>query len=268
MKMMKFASEKAMALVDGQLAPAEAPAVIQEIAATPALMRLVQKYLAVNPWKIRQLYKDFEQEPVPDRLMATVLYSPMGEVRRRSPGFVEKLAALAARTRERYTVPGWSLAAGPALAGALVAVSAYTFMPTASVGAYADAGMIVPPLETTASGSSSQLVVRPILTYRNKSDEFCRQFEVKYGEKQSSHAVACLRAGGNWQMMMATPLVPTVHGYAPVGEADRKSIDDYVGATIVGAHLETPQESNALQQMRELRREALTAKRAKAREAK
>ena len=66
--MMKFASEKAMALVDGQLAPAEAPAVIQEIAHTPALMRLVQKYLAVNPWKIRQLYRDLEQAPVPDRL--------------------------------------------------------------------------------------------------------------------------------------------------------------------------------------------------------
>ena len=145
--MMKFASEKAMALVDGQLAPAEAPAVIQEIAHTPALMRLVQKYLAVNPWKIRQLYRDLEQEPVPDRLTDAVLYSPMGEVRRSSPGFVEKLAALAARTREKYMVPGWSLAAGPAMAGALVAVSAYTFMPTSSVGAYADAGVMVPPLE-------------------------------------------------------------------------------------------------------------------------
>ncbi len=83
--MMKFASEKAMALVDGQLAPAEAPAVIQEIARTPALMRLVQKYLAVNPWKIRQIYQALEEVPVPDRLRDTVLHSPMGEVRRSSP---------------------------------------------------------------------------------------------------------------------------------------------------------------------------------------
>ena len=239
--MMKFASEKAMALVDGQLAPAEAPAVIQEIAHTPALMRLVQKYLAVNPWKIRQLYRDLEQEPVPDRLTDAVLYSPMGEVRRSSPGFMEKLAALAARTREKYTVPGWSLAAGPALAGALVAVSAYTFMPTSSVGAYADAGVMVPPLESTAS--STQLVVTPKLAFRNKSDELCRMLEVNYGAKRASFAVACRKVTGNWQMMMATKPGP-VGGPADAGV--RGPAYAYVDATISGELLTAEQERDAL----------------------
>ena len=239
--MMKFASEKAMALVDGQLAPAEAPAVIQEIARTPALMRLVQKYLAVNPWKIRQLYRDLEQEPVPDRLTDAVLYSPMGEVRRSSPGFVEKLAALAARTREKYMVPSWSMAAGPAMAGALVMVAAYTFTPTSSVGAYADAGVMVPPLESTAS--STQLVVTPQLAFRNKSDELCRMLEVNYGAKRASYAVACRKMTGNWQMMMATKPGP-VGGPADAGV--RGPAYAYVDATISGELLTAEQERDAL----------------------
>lgn len=251
--MKKFASEKAMALVDGQLAPSEAPAVIQEIARTPALMRLVQKYLAVNPWKMRGLYSGIELQPVPDHLVATVLYAPMGTVRRKSPGFVEKLTALAARTRERYTVPGWSLAAGPALAGALVAVSAYAFMPTSSVGAYAAARMMVPPLESTASGASSQLVVKPVLTYRNRADEFCRQFEVEYGGRQSSHAVACRKATGQWQMMVATDWHATDKARPATPEV-RKPADKYVDETIAGRPLEPAQEAEMLAAISRARR--------------
>lgn len=242
--MMKFASEKAMALVDGQLAPSEAPGVIQEIARSPALMRLVQKYLAVNPWKIHQLYRDFKQGTVPNRLVDAVLYSPMGEVRRSSPGFVEKLAALAARTRERYAVPGWSLAAGPALAGALVAVSAYTFMPTASVGAYADAGMMVPPLEATASGSSAQLVVTPQFSYRSKSDELCRMLQVNYDATRASYAVACRNVTGNWQMMVATK--PGAIGSRLADPEVRRPAYAFVDATISGEFLTGDQEREAL----------------------
>lgn len=245
--MMKFASEKAMALVDGQLAPAEAPAVIQEIARSPALMRQVQQYLAVNPRQIGDLFEDVDLGPVPDDVMDTVLHSPMGEVRQSKPGFVEKLAALAARTKERYTVPGWSLAAGPAVAGAAVAIWAYALMPTSSIGAYADAGMVVPPLESTMSDSKAQLVFKPVLSYRSKSNELCRQFEVQYDAKHSSHAVACRRATGNWRMVMATKPGPfDPEKSAPAETEARRAVDRYVDANISGKVLELEDERKAL----------------------
>jgi hypothetical protein len=264
MKMMKFASEKAMALVDGQLAPSEAPAVIQEIARTPELMRQVQKYLAVHPRQFQAIYADAEREPAPEFLIRTVYQTEMARAPRRRSGFAAKLAELAARTKERYTVPGWSLAAGPALAGALVAVSAYALMPTSSIGAYADASMIVPPLESTVSTSSAQVTFKPVVTYRNRSDELCRQFELKYEGNQSSHAVACRKATGAWQMMMATDVSPSVpkDKSTVAGVKAREPVDKYVDATIIGRIIEHEAEAAALERVRSLRRDALAAKKA------
>jgi hypothetical protein len=218
-----------MALADGKLPPAEAPRLVHDLYHSPELVSELQAYLATSPVRMSPAYQAIGQAPVPKKLISTIMnYAPSTPPAKRSSPFAA-LQGLADRLKQTYDVRGWSLAAGPALAGTVVAVFAWLLMPTSSVGALVDANL-GRALDNTASGAQTAVVaVAPILSFKNKSAELCRQYDVVYSARQASHAVACRSKSGEWKVVLATPLA-AIGTFLPAGPASRKPVDDFVSA--------------------------------------
>src|SRR5262245_262421 len=115
---MKSASERAMALVDGQLAPAEVPGLVQELGRNPALVAELQMYRATARRRIAEPFAAKGEEPVPARLVDTVLQAPVPA--RQPARSLTSFRTLFERLKAGYGLPAWSLAAGPALVAVLV----------------------------------------------------------------------------------------------------------------------------------------------------
>src|SRR5690606_1106793 len=77
---MTDAGEKAMALVDGQLAPAEVPGLVKQLARDAALVAELQQYLAMSQSRLAGAYAGWASEPVPARLIEAVMGTVGGTV--------------------------------------------------------------------------------------------------------------------------------------------------------------------------------------------
>jgi len=242
--MMMDASEKIMALVDGQLDPAEAPALIQELARNSALVRELQGCLATTRARIARLYEPKSLEPVPSWLVDTVMGTNAAPAVQPVRQFTYSRTLLGC-LKNRYRVPGWSLAAAPAMAAMLVAAAGLA-LPTWGYGREVEAGMRT-ALEKTNGGKDFALAsLRPVLTFKNNEGAWCRQFEVRYGTQQISYALACRTDVGHWPVVAATSPVPQPAGssHRPVGDENpRKAIDDRVMSTIDGSPVIGEEES-------------------------
>jgi anti-sigma factor RsiW len=246
---MMTAGEKAMALVDGQLAPAEVPALVQELARNGALVAELQGYLAMSRSRIAQAYAVKPDEPVPRRLIDAVMAMPIQSGAPRPASLATPVAErLIGWLRASCRVPGWSLAAAPALAAAAAFAVAAAILPGGRGGAdglpSADVGAA---LERTASGKDVALAsVRPMLSFNSKDGRWCRQFEVRSAGNRTSHGLACRGRHGEWQLIAATPPTGTGAGYMPAGADRRKMIDDLVTSMIVGEPLSVEGEAAAI----------------------
>ena len=236
---MKNAGEKAMALVDGQLAPAEVPELVHELARNPALVAELQTYLATAGRRIAGPFEAKHSEPLPAWLVDRVMQAPVAE---RSPGrpLARHAQGLIERLRRRYRVPAWSLAAGPALAAVLVALGAWLVTPPPAWGGLeANLG---PALERTESGKDAPLVaLRPVLSFRSKAAAWCRQYELRYATRQASYGLACRSDGGRWEVVAATP--PAAIGTRPAGSGQRKGIDERAAAMMTDQPLSRSDEA-------------------------
>jgi hypothetical protein len=236
---MKDAGEKAMALVDGQLAPGDVPGLVQELAHNAALVAELQTYLAVSRSRLASLYAAKGDESVPSRLTDAVMRG--GPSRSAAAGVGGRLLRW---LQSEARVPTWSLAAGPALAAvvAVVALCAATLTPGRGVVAWAD---LAPALDRTASGKDAALAtLRPVLSFKSKSAGWCRQFEVRNARRQVSHALACRGDDGRWTVLASTPAAGG--GYAPAGADRRKSIDDLATSMMEGNPLSQDEEASAI----------------------
>jgi len=235
--MMTNASTKAMALVDGQLDPAELPALVQELARDTGLVTEAQGFLAMSRARVAEPYRGKASEPLPAWLVDTVLHADVAAAASQSIKPLAYVRELLGRLGETYPAPRWSLAAGPTLAAAVVALGAWLLMPTASQSDALMTAQLQSALESTPSGKDMpMLAFRPTLTYWSKDQAWCRQFEVRYdGTNQAVAAVACRSGDGNWRVAREAPPIPL--GTAPAG-SPREELDRFVGTTMDGAPLE------------------------------
>jgi hypothetical protein len=121
---MSTAGEKAMALVDGQLAPAELPDLVQELARNGPLVAEVQEYLALSRNRLASAFAAKAEEPLPSRLVDTIMRTPAPAAV--TPAGQPLLARALAWLQGSYRVPAWSLAAAPALAALMLAAVWWT----------------------------------------------------------------------------------------------------------------------------------------------
>jgi hypothetical protein len=238
-----------MALVDGQLAPADVPGLVQELARNAGLIAELQEYLALSRSRMAAVYAAKADEPVPRRLTDAVMSAaaPAGT----REGAPEPVAGFGRRLlgwlQSDCRVPAWSIAAGPALAAAAVvaAVAGYlaTSTPRGSALAQAD---LAAALERTQSGKDAALAtLRPVLSFNSRAGAWCRQFEVRNASRQVSHALACRGEGGEWTVLASTPPAGG-GGFAPAGADARKTVDDLVTSMMQGNPLSQDEEAAAI----------------------
>lgn len=239
---MKDAGEKAMALVDGQLAPAEVPGLVQELARNAPLVAELQEYLAMSRGRIAAAYAAKSDEPVPAWLVDTVRRQPVSSLSPlRPPRFGRGLLRGLLR---RLQVPVWSLATASALAVLLAVLWLGIMGQDAGRSGIAMAGLGA-ALERTESGKDAALVtLRPVLTFNSKAAGWCRQFDVRYGNTQVSHGLACRGEDGQWSVVSATAARTT--GLMPAGADRRKVIDDLVTSMLRGEPLSQVDEATAI----------------------
>jgi hypothetical protein len=254
--------EKAMALVDGQLAPTDVPALVEALSRHPPLVEELQAYLALSRSRMSAVFADKGEEAVPSWLRDAVLQAAptrsdaMGDAvpTRAGRAFVASWRAFGAgllrRLQTGYRVPAWSLAAGPALAAVVafaVGVAAFTpaLTPSHTAGrsivlAEADLG---PVLERAESGKDASIAtLRPVLSFASKSDGWCRQLEVRNAARQVSHALACRGDAGRWTVVASTP-PSSGGGFAPAGAGGRKAIDDVATSMMRASPLSREEEA-------------------------
>src|SRR5262245_34709053 len=149
---MKDAGEKAMALVDGQLTPAEVPSLVHELARSPSLVVELQTYLAVSRGRIASAFATKSEEPVPAWLIDTVMRGASAD-RRSAPqaGFGRSLLRW---LQGSYRIPAWSLAAAPAAVVVLAAVAGGVAVQQAGRSSPMEASLGA-ALEGTASGKDA-----------------------------------------------------------------------------------------------------------------
>jgi hypothetical protein len=224
---MEHPLRKVLALADAELSPAEVPGLVQEMARNPSLVRALQSYLAVGRRRIAAPYAAKAHEPVPQWLVDTVMHAPIQGPEAKSFNVVSFGRGFLERLKGKYRMPGWSLAAGPAVAAILAAVSVLQLVPRASEGERMLAAQLQQAIDRTRSGQEAPLLTfRPVLTFLDKDQTYCRQYEVRGGGERS-FAVACRSQSGNWDITMQTAPSPT--GTAPAGSV-REELDRFVGS--------------------------------------
>jgi hypothetical protein len=246
---MTNSGEKAMALVDGQLAPAEVPALVQELARNGALVAELQGYLAMSRSRVAQAYAAKADESVPRRLIDAIMAAPLQAGAPRPAAFALPFGGrLAGWLRGSRRVPAWSLAAAPAVAAAVAFAVAVALLPAGRGGTAGFASANVgAALERTSSGKEAALAsVRPILSFNSKDAGWCRQFEMRSAGKQVSYGLACRGRGGGWRIIASTAPSSSPGGYMPAGADRRKVIDDLVTSMIVGEPLSPEDEAAAI----------------------
>lgn len=232
---MEHAYRKAVALADAELSAAEVPALVQELARNPSLVRALQVYVAVGRRRIAKPYEAKREEPVPQWLIDTVMRAPIEDVssRRRTSKLGALGSGLVQRLKDRYALPGWTLA-GPAVASLLAAVSAWLLLPNSSHGETLLAAQLQRTIETAGSKQEAPLLTfRPVMTFLSKDQGYCRQYDVRSATERTA-GVACRTQTGAWQIVMQLPPYPT---FAPA-DSGREALNAYVEAQRVGPPLE------------------------------
>ena len=239
---MKDAGEKAMALVDGQLTPAEVPSLVQELARNAVAGRGaadVSGHVA-EPDRVRLRGQG--------RGARSSMADRYGHARRRC------------RAASRYRIPGSAAALSAGCRGAIAfprgrwrrrrrrwpclsRLQAVGRCSTRAAAALIEVDLGA-ALERTASGKDAALAtVRPVLSFNSKTAGWCRQFEVRHATRQVSHALACRGEDGQWSVVASTPPGPA--GFVPAGTDRRKAIDDLATSMMQGSPL-SPEEEAAL----------------------
>jgi hypothetical protein len=220
---MKEAYCKAMALADGELDSNELPALVQELARDPALLRAAQSFIDLRRNRFAKLYAGRREARVPQRLLDAAATSPMGRVRR-SPSALQFGRALFGRLREEYRLSGFSLAAGVSVVAAVAVAVGWVLAP-APASDPALSPQVQAALEDAAGSRDTSVPgMRLLLTYWSKNQTWCRQFDIASGSRQTS-AVAC-RQDGQWRVVLQTPPAPS--GVLAPASSPRMHLDQFV----------------------------------------
>ena len=231
---MQNALHKAMALADGELRASEVPDLVHEMARSPALLRAFQVYLSMGRNRIAKAYSAKREQPVPQWLIDTVMTAPMPGPATSSRPTRAIWGSLLGWLKDKYSMPGWSLAASPAVAAILAVALVWLLAPSATHGEGLLTAQLQRAIETTGNGEEAPIVaLRPVLTFLSKDKTYCRQFEVRSGAERTA-AVACRSTTGEWQVLKRSAPYPI--GTLPAG-SNREEVDRFTAGLMSGQPL-------------------------------
>lgn len=196
--MPRVTDDDLMAWVDGELPPADAERVAAAVAADAPLAARAARLQALNQ-QLRQAFATELDDPVPEALAAVA----RGEHLAAAAGSAAVIPLASRRRRLGWAAWG-GLAASVALAAVLLPrLGPWSAGPAETVQAQADGRLLAHGALANALEHGLSSEVRPdgtrlLLSFRDRSDTFCRSFAAPVGR-----GLAC-REAGRWQVVVLT----------------------------------------------------------------
>lgn len=201
-----------MAYADGELDPAASAEVEAAIRNDPEAGRRLEIFLATGT-PIADFFAPLLEDPVPDHLVH-LIENDTGQKRTGA-------TILSFVSPTRLTAPfggSWRAMMAASLVTVIAATASFLFLlqtggdrtelVDAREGQIFAQGPLKTTLETapsgtkvTLNGESTAMTARIILTFRNRKQLFCRQYEVS-GPTNDYSGVACRDKGGEWRVEM------------------------------------------------------------------
>ncbi len=209
----------AMAVADGEASPAEQRKLGAALARDPRLAADLAAFKLTGR-RLGRVFDGIAAAPVPERLLRTVMETPMGPARSAGGQGLGVLVGLRARWRDlmsNWEVPALVLAAsalafvagGLLLSGPVTGQSgsvAQGNSQTAALGVLTPAPGLVAALATIETGAeqsvktaAGSLSVRVVETFRDQAGTACREYEAQGSSGPRQYGVACHAATG-WQL--------------------------------------------------------------------
>jgi len=263
--------EQLMAFADGELRGPERDSIQAYVAANPDAARRVAEFAASRD-ALTRLLNQALTDPVPARLLETVMGDaghPGGSDRKpvTSPGSIwQTLTAPLAGLFGSWPLTASTALAASALAGVVIGSQLIGSQgmpkPDAGLVAWEDgrvvaARTLASALDTTQSGTTAVIAagankanLTPLLTFKTKAGEYCRQFTLQHVGDSRSAALACRTPSGRWTMEATGPMgVSGARDKVAVAGADEvPAVDAAVTRLISGDALGSSDEQNLIAQ--------------------
>lgn len=214
--------EMLMAYADGELDPADRLHVESSLASDPAARERLEIFVATGV-PIAQLYSKPMHEPVPSHLITTVMQNTSsrvefqngnGDIGNRSGQ--SPVGLLEILKNAMFGKPTWTTAVAWGIPALVVAIGVTGYIHHHSKepelvalkqGQIFAQGPLKKALETTPSGSAVSLgtskdtafTIRAILTFKNRHQTFCRQYEVTTSVENYA-GIACRDNEEQWRL--------------------------------------------------------------------
>ncbi|MER8825835.1 anti-sigma factor [Mesorhizobium sp. M0938] len=251
-----FSDEILMQFADGELDPDMAARIERAMETDDRLVTRVAMFIETRA-QAQVALKPLLDEPVPEKLVAAV--EQMIEARRAGERTASVLPFGGGRIAGPRSRSQWMLPIAASLAAVVGALAGYWAAGTneRAQGGLWVAGVIRPALgqalETVESGKEIRLAgisdrFRAIATFRNNSQDLCREFEVDSQNRSTVVSVAC-RSGDEWRVSFAVVAPGDAGGYAPASSTE--ALDAYLSAIEAGAPMSAEEEVQALTEVRQ-----------------
>ncbi|RWP51455.1 anti-sigma factor [Mesorhizobium sp.] len=251
-----FSDEILMRFADGELDPETVARIEQAMEIDDRLVTRVAMFIETRA-QAQAALKPLLDEPVPEKLVAAV--EQMVEAKRASEKAASVLPFGGGRMAGPPSRSQWLLPIAASLAAVVGALAGYWAAGTneRAQGGLWVAGVIRPALgqalETVESGKEIKLAgisdrFRAIATFRNNSQDLCREFEVDSQDRSTVMSVAC-RSGDEWRVSFAVVAPGDAGGYAPASSAE--ALDAYLSAIEAGTPMSAEEEIQALTEVRQ-----------------
>ncbi|MET3580893.1 anti-sigma factor RsiW [Mesorhizobium robiniae] len=251
-----FSDEILMQFADGELDPDMAARIERAMETDDRLVTRVAMFIETRA-QAQGALKPLLDEPVPEKLAAAV--EQMIEARRAGERTTSVLPFSGGRIAGPPSRSQWMLPIAASLAAVVGALAGYWAAGTneRAQGGLWVAGVIRPALgqalETVESGKEIRLAgisdrFRAIATFRNNSQDLCREFEVDSQNRSTVVSVAC-RSGDEWRVSFAVVAPGDAGGYAPASSTE--ALDAYLSAIEAGAPMSAEEEIQALSEVRQ-----------------
>lgn len=208
---MTLPKETLMAYVDGELDAPMRARVEMAMAADPETKRYVEQQLALRA-KLRATFDRVLDEPVPERLLAAAR-GPADSGDGKVATLADARAARASKPGRRWALPEWGAMAACLVIGLLVG-QVWLSSPGRSLATrdgqlVARGGLAEALSNQLASTQSGDVPVQIGVSFRNKSGDFCRTFEMR--DDEALAGLAC-RAGDAWRVEVLARIAPELAG--------------------------------------------------------
>lgn len=247
-----------MAYADGALDDGERRRVEAVLDADPAQRARLAPF-ALTRTVLPQVFAGAMTEPLPQRLIDTVLMAPIGSKKAQSEaqGFWPRLKTLLFPELPAF-------ANGLALAASVLAIAGAGWMAGHATrqaggapelialenGALYAAGPLQTALDTAASKAAvaeAGYTVKPVLTFRDNDGRFCRQYGVTPAQGAPLAGLACRTASGRWSVAVHAPAASETSsdgsgGYQPAGKASLPVLEAAIDKMISGDVFSTAEE--------------------------